>query len=333
MGHRVGVVGATGAVGREFADLLTQRRFPVADLRLLASPRSAGASIAFQGEPLRVEALSRERLRGLDYVFFSAGAGVSREFAPAARDQGAVVIDNSSAFRMDPQVPLVVPELNPGALEGHRGIIANPNCSTILLVMVLAPIHRRARVRRAIVATYQAASGAGAKAVAELEAQMKDPSTPASVFPHRIAGNLFPHVGEFEPDSGVTGEERKILLETRKILDEPTLAVSATCVRVPVGRAHSESVVLDLERPLSPREARELLSQSPGVRVVDDPERRHYPTPLQAAGGDDVLVGRLRKEPVFEHGLALFLAGDQLRKGAALNGIQIAECLARVRSA
>jgi aspartate-semialdehyde dehydrogenase len=332
MGHRLGVVGATGAVGREFADLLSQRRFPVASLRLLASPRSAGATISFQGEPLKVEALSRDRLQGLDYVFFSAGATVSREFAPAARDHGAVVIDNSSAFRMEPQVPLVVPELNPAALERHQGIIAVPNCSTILLVMVLGPIHRRAGVRRAIVTTYQAASGAGAKAVAELEAQMKNPGTPPSVFPHPIAGNLFPQVGEFESQTGVTGEERKIQLETRKILDEPTLAISATCVRVPVARAHSESVILELERALSAAEARELLARSPGVRVVDEPAQRRYPTPLQAAGGDDVLVGRLRAETLFEHGLALFLAGDQLRKGAALNGIQIAECLARVRS-
>ncbi len=332
MGHVVGIVGATGAVGEELLGVLEQRAFPCDELRLLASSRSAGRTLRFRGEPVQVEALTGERLAGCSRVFFSAGAGVSREWAPRAVAAGAVVIDNSSAFRYDPQIPLVVPEVNPEAARGHAGILANPNCTTILLVVVLAPLQRRAGLRRVVVATYQSASGAGALAMQELEAQTRaalagEPARPEQ-FPRPIAFNLFPHIDVFLEDEGfATKEEMKVVWESRKILGLPELPLVSTCVRVPVRRAHSEAVFVELERPLEATEARALLAAAPGVRLVDDPARGEYPTPRDAEGEDPVLVGRVRPDPSCERGLCLFLAGDQLRKGAALNAVQIAELL------
>jgi aspartate-semialdehyde dehydrogenase len=332
MGHRVAIVGATGAVGQELLRVLEQRAYPVDAMRLLASPRSAGRRLAFAGEELEVEPLSEEALRGCDVAFFSAGGGTSKAWAPKAAEAGAVVIDNSSAFRLDPEVPLVVPEVNPQAAQAHQGIIANPNCTTILLVVVLAPLHTAAGLKRCVVATYQSASGAGALAMEELRTQTAaalagDPLEPAQ-FPQPIAFNLFPHIDVFLPDEGdATREEMKVVWEARKILGLPDLAVVSTCVRVPVLRAHSEAVFLELERPLEPSAARNALRSAPGVQVVDDPANARYPTPRDADGEDDVLVGRIRPDPSAPNGLCLFLSGDQLRKGAALNAVQIAELL------
>ncbi|RMG17406.1 MAG: aspartate-semialdehyde dehydrogenase [Planctomycetota bacterium] len=333
MGRNVAIVGATGAVGVELLRVLEAREFPLDALRLLASPRSAGRRLRFRGEELPVELLGPRSFDGCSLAFFSAGAGVSRAWAPRAVEAGAVVVDNSSAFRYEPDVPLVVPEVNAEAVLGHRGIVANPNCTTILLLVVLAPLHARAGVRRCVVATYQAASGAGAQAVRELEDQSRallagEEPRPER-FPRPLAFNLFPHVDSFLPEEGfATREEMKVVWEARKILGVPDLALVCTCVRVPVFRAHSEAVFLQFERPLSLEEARSALSQAPGVRVVDDPEAAEYPTPRLAEGGDEVLVGRLRVDPSCERGLCLFLAGDQVRKGAALNAVQIAELLA-----
>jgi len=332
MGQRVAMVGATGAVGRELISVLEEREFPLDELRLLASPRSAGAEIPFRGETLRVEELSVERLRGCDVAFFSAGGGVSLEWGPKAVEAGAVVVDNSSAFRMDEAVPLIVPEVNPEAVQAHQGILANPNCTTILLVVVLEPLRKLAGLKRLRVATYQAASGAGARAMEELEAQARailaGQEPVVEHFPQPIGFNLFPHIDRFLPEEDwATKEEMKVVWESRKILGLPELAAVSTCVRVPVLRAHSEAVFLELERELSPEAAREALAGAPGVRVVDDPAAGRYPTPREADGIDDVLVGRIRRDPTCATGLCLFLAGDQLRKGAALNAVQIAELL------
>jgi aspartate-semialdehyde dehydrogenase len=327
----VAVVGATGAVGREFLAVLAARGFPVRQLRLLASPRSVGQRLPFRGEQLPVEALAADSFRGVDLALFSAGSAVAREHAPRAQAAGAVVVDNSSAFRLDPAVPLVVPEVNAAALAGHRGLIANPNCSTILLAVVAAPLHRAAGLRRIVVSTYQAASGAGQQAIRELRAglaaQLARTLPPAAVaLPQPLAGNVFPQVDVFGPD-GYTREEDKLLHELRKILALPGLLVDATCVRVPVERCHSESVAVELERPLAVEAARALLAAAAGVELVDDPSARRYPMPLDQAGRDPVAVGRLRAGRVFTPGLTFWLAGDQLRKGAALNAVQIAEAL------
>lgn len=332
MGHKIAIVGATGAVGAELLRTLEERKFPVDELRLLASVRSAGRQLTFAGEPHTVEALSADRFDGCSVVFFSAGGGTSKEWAPQAAERGAVVIDNSSAFRYDPTVPLVVPEVNAHAISGHKGIIANPNCTTILLVVVLAPLHAAAGLKRAVVATYQAASGAGAQAMEELREQTRvilDGGEPVpNKFPQPIGFNLFPHIDVFLPeDDYATKEEMKVVWEARKIMELPELKAVCTCVRVPVLRAHSEAVFLEFERPLSADDARRALQAAPGVRVVDDPAAGRYPTPREADGGDDVLVGRVRPDPTCERGLCLFLAGDQLRKGAALNAVQIAELL------
>lgn len=338
MGHKVAIVGATGAVGQELLAVLEQRAFPLDELRLLASPRSAGRRLRFRGEELPVEVLSRERLAGCTLALFSAGGGTSREWAPRAVEAGAVVVDNSSAFRQDPEVPLVVPEVNAAAAAAHRGIIANPNCTTILLVVALAPLHALGGLARVVVASYQAASGAGAQAMAELEAQSRAVlagETPrVEHLPRQIAFNLFPHIDVFLPDEGLASrEEMKVVWETRKIMGLPALQAVSTCVRVPVLRAHSEAVFLELERPVTVEAARAALAAAPGVRLVDDPLAGVYPTPLEAAGEDDVLVGRVRIDPTLPHGpdggrgLCLFLSGDQLRKGAALNAVQIAELL------
>jgi aspartate-semialdehyde dehydrogenase len=331
MGYRVAIVGATGAVGTELLQILEQRRFPVSSLRLFASERSAGKQVRFCGEELMVEPLRADAFRGVELAFFSAGAARSREFAPQAVQAGAVVIDNSSAFRLEPDVPLVIPEINGDTLKNHRGIIANPNCSTIILLMALAPLRQLTRIRRILVSTYQAASGAGAQAMQELldstRAYLQGEPFEPRVLPYPYAFNLFSHNSPIGAD-GYNEEERKILLESRKILGEPELAISATCVRVPVLRAHSESIHVELEhRP--PLEAiRAAYRAFAGVKLVDDRERNHFPMPIEATGCDEVLVGRLREDTALPNGLALFACGDQLRKGAALNAVQIAERIA-----
>ena len=329
-GSTVAVVGATGAVGQELLALLAERDFPLRELRLLASKRSVGKTMPFGGEELRVHALAPGCFDGVDVALFSAGGEVSRQFAPQAVDAGAVVVDNSSAFRLEPEVPLVVPEVNGAVVADHRGILANPNCSTILLVMALAPLHRAAGLEAVCVSTYQAASGAGQRAMEELRSGLRgllDGSPePATVFPQPLAGNLFPHVDRFEP-SGYTREEDKMLYETRRILDLPELPVEATCVRVPVERCHSEAVTVRLQRPLSVSQARELFATGEGLQLQDEPAANVYPMPLPMTGTDAVAVGRVRPSRLFDPGLTFWLAGDQLRKGAALNAVQIAERL------
>jgi aspartate-semialdehyde dehydrogenase len=332
MGQNVVIVGATGAVGHELLRVLEDRDFPVDRLRLLASPRSAGKTLQFKGEPVSVEALSTDALTGSSIAFFSAGGGISKEWAPKAVECGAVVVDNSSAFRYDPEVPLVVPEVNPEAVKAHKGIIANPNCTTILLVVVLAPLHEAAGLRRVVVATYQAASGAGAQAMEELRSQtgvvLGGGEPVPNAFPAPIAFNLFPHIDVFlSEEENATREEMKVVWETRKIMGLPGLSAVSTCVRVPVLRAHSEACFLEFDRELLADQAREVLRKAPGVRVVDDPAAGVYPTPREADGIDDVLVGRIRSDPSTTNGLCLFLSGDQLRKGAALNAVQVAELL------
>jgi aspartate-semialdehyde dehydrogenase len=325
------ILGATGAVGQEFLAILERRALSIRSLRLLASSRSAGRTLTFRGKPIQVEEVSAYGFDGIDIALFSAGAAVSREWAPVAIQAGARVIDNSSAFRMDPAVPLVIPEINPQAL-GDARLIANPNCSTIVMNMVVWPLHRRNRVRRIVVSTYQAASGAGWQAMKELECQTRDvlegrPAAPR-VFPHPIAFNLFSHNTAIGPD-GYNVEETKMVQETRKIFGEPNLAITATCIRVPVLRAHSEAINLTFEEPVTEHEVREILSAAPGVKVVDDRAANRFPMPLDASGQDEVLVGRIRQDisQPDGRGIDLFASGDQLRKGAALNAVQIAECL------
>ncbi len=328
--YHVAIAGATGAVGTEFLNLLESREFPLAGLRLLASERSAGRSLTFRGKPLPVELLTTDSFKGIDIALFSAGGSRSKEFAPAAVRDGALVIDNSSAYRMDENVPLVIPEINPDDIREHKGIIANPNCSTIVMLMAVAPLRQLADVRRIVASTYQAASGAGAQAMQELMEQTHDalrdrPITPR-VFPHPIAFNLFSHNTKID-DTGYNEEERKMIYESRKILHDPTMKISATCIRVPVLRAHSESVNIEFETGKRPTldAMRHALSQFPGVRVVDDRAENHFPMPIEASGQDDVLVGRLRYDLSNDDAVDLFLSGDQILKGAALNGIQIAE--------
>ena len=326
---RVAVVGATGAVGPEVLAILADRGFPAAEVVPFASARSAGSRVGFAGEQLEVRELTDDSLAGFDLALFSAGAATSRRYAPEAVKRGCMVIDKSSAFRMDPQVPLVVPEVNPDAAEGHRGIISNPNCSTIQLVVALKPLHDRARIRNVTVATYQAVSGTGKRAMEELrdqsQAALGGGDVQASVYPHPIAFNVLPHCDAFDgPD---TFEETKLIKETHKILGDDSIGISATCVRVPVWRSHSEAVWIETEQPLTADEARQLLEGAPGVRVVDDPSAAGYPTPSEAAGDDDVLVGRIREDGSRRNGLALWVVADNLRKGAALNGVQIAELL------
>jgi aspartate-semialdehyde dehydrogenase len=329
----VGVVGATGAVGVELLRCLEQRRFPLAELRLFASARSAGKSLSFRGEPLVVRELREDSFRGVNIALFSAGAATSRRFAPFAVQAGATVIDNSSAFRMDAAVPLVVPEINPGTMHGHRGIIANPNCCAIISITPLWPVHRANRIVRLLLATYQAASGAGAAAMEELRestrAYLEGREYPPRVLPHPYAFNLFSHNTRIDPATGYNDEETKVIQETRKIFADPQIRVSATCVRVPVLRAHSVAISFECERPIDPREVRELMRTAPGVRLVDDPEGNYFPMPKDATGEDAILVGRIRRDVSDPSGrsIALFVAGDQLLKGAALNAVQIAELL------
>jgi aspartate-semialdehyde dehydrogenase len=327
---KVAIVGATGAVGTEFLTLLEERSFPVTSLRAFASPRSAGRTVSYAGQEVVVEPLPEDGNLGADVVFSSAGGSVSLAGAWRWVEHGAAVVDNTSAWRMDERVPLVVPEVNPEALEGHQGVIANPNCSTIIALMALAPLHRAFGLKRAVVATYQAVSGAGLWGIEELRRQTAaalagEPVQPEK-FKHQIAFNVFSHDSAVG-DDGYNAEERKLLLESRKILGLPDLAVSATCVRVPVYRAHSEAIHASFERPVTADAAREVLAASPGVRVVDDRDGNTFPMPLDAAGKDDTLVGRLREDTALPNGLALFVSGDQIRKGAALNAVQIAETL------
>jgi aspartate-semialdehyde dehydrogenase len=328
--YSVAIVGATGAVGQELLQVLETRRFPVRALRLLASEQSAGKEMRFHGERISVEALRHDSFHGIDIAFFSAGSTRSKQFAPCAVQAGAVVIDNSSAFRMNPEVPLVVPEINPEAIASHKGIIANPNCSTIILLMALEPLRRLSRIRRIVVSTYQAASGAGARAMQELldatRAYLSGEPYAPTVLPHPYAFNLFSHDSAVG-DDGYNEEERKIILETRKIWGDPEIAVSPTCVRVPVLRAHSESIVAELETRPSLEAIYAAYRAFEGVRLVDDRARNYFPMPIEATGRDEVLVGRLRYDAGVPNGVALFACGDQLRKGAALNAVQIAEHL------
>ncbi|MEB3238964.1 MAG: aspartate-semialdehyde dehydrogenase [Cyanobacteriota bacterium] len=328
----VAILGATGAVGHELLALLEERNFPLRDLRLLASPRSAGACLPWRGESLPVEPVGPTSFDGVDLVLASAGGSVSREWAPVAIEQGATVIDNSSAFRLDPTVPLVVPEVNGAAAFAHRGLIANPNCTTILLTLALAPLAARRPLRRVVVSTYQSASGAGARAMEELQQLSRtvlDGGEPVSeVLPHSLAFNLFLHNSPLQPN-GYCEEELKMLNETRKIMNLPDLRLTATCVRVPVLRAHSEAVNIEFSEPFPVDEARELLRAAPGVELLEDFDTNRFPMPTDVTGRDPVAVGRIRQDLSEPNGLELWLCGDQIRKGAALNAIQIAELLQR----
>ncbi|HEY9728234.1 MAG TPA: aspartate-semialdehyde dehydrogenase [Chroococcales cyanobacterium] len=327
---RVAILGATGAVGTELLELLQSRNFPVADLKLLASSRSAGRSLSFQGESLPVEAVSEKSFENVDLVLASAGGSTSKAWAAKAVEKGAVVIDNSSAFRMDPQVPLVIPEVNPEAAANHRGIIANPNCTTILMAVAVWPLHQIQPVQRIVAATYQSASGAGMRAMEEVKAQalaiLQGQTPPTECFPYPLAFNLFPHNTPLN-EQGYCEEEMKMLNETRKIFNEPQLRVSATCVRVPVLRAHSETINLEFAQPFPLEKARDVLANAPGVRLVEDWKANYFPMPIDASGRDEVLVGRIRQDLSHPCGLELWLSGDQIRKGAALNAVQIAELL------
>jgi aspartate-semialdehyde dehydrogenase len=324
------VLGATGAVGQELLALLEERRFPVAELLPLASLRSAGQELSWQGASLTVQPVQAGCFTGVDLVLASAGGSVSRAWAPEAVAAGAVVIDNSSAFRLDPDVPLVVPEVNPEAAFRHRGVIANPNCTTILLTVALAPLAARRPIRRVVISTYQSASGAGARAMEELRQLSRtvlDGGEPvSSVLPHSLAFNLFLHNSPLEP-SGYCEEELKMLNETRKIMDLPDLRLSATCVRVPVLRAHSEAVNIEFSEPFPVEEARALLAVAPGVELIEDFDANRFPMPTDVTGRDPVAVGRIRQDLSEPNALELWLCGDQIRKGAALNAIQIAELL------
>jgi aspartate-semialdehyde dehydrogenase len=334
-GATIAIAGATGAVGVEILKCLDSRRFPVTGLRLLASARSAGRTLPFQGRDIAVEELTEDSFAGIDFALFSAGSGISKRFAPAAVRAGAVVVDNSSAFRMDPDVPLVVPEVNGAALAGHKGIVANPNCVAIIAVMALAPLHRIAAIQRLSLSTYQAASGAGAAAMEELrlstEAYLRGETYAPRVLRHPYAFNLFSHDAAVDAETGYNGEELKVMAETRRILATPSLPISVTCVRVPVLRAHAIAINVSFDRVVPPEAARAALASAPGLRVIDDRAGNHFPMPAEASGQEDVLVGRVRTDLGDPSGqtLSLFVAGDQLLKGAAQNAVQIAELLSR----
>jgi aspartate-semialdehyde dehydrogenase len=331
----IAVVGATGAVGVEILQCLEKRKFPYSSVRALASARSAGKRLPFDGKSIVVEELTESSFDGVDLALFSAGGATSKKYAPIAVAKGAVVVDNSSAFRMQSDVPLVVPEINPEQLTKHPGIIANPNCAAIISITPLWPIHKVNPIKRLIISTYQAASGAGAAAMEELRestrAALEGRAYEQKVLPHPYAFNLFSHNTKIDPATGYNEEESKVIAEARKIFGEPNLMVSATCVRVPVLRAHCVSLTFECERPITPKEVRGILTSAPGVRVVDDAERNYFPMPKDATGEDNILVGRIRKDLSDASGksISLFCAGDQLLKGAALNAVQIAECLMR----
>ncbi|MCM1982318.1 aspartate-semialdehyde dehydrogenase [Lyngbya confervoides] len=328
--YSVAILGATGAVGAELLQLLEERNFPISNLKLLASPRSAGQVLEFKGECFTLEAVSEKSFQGMDIVLASAGGSTSKAWAEAIVQSGAVMIDNSSAFRMDPSVPLVVPEVNPDAVEDHRGIIANPNCTTILMSLAVWPLHQACPIQRLLAATYQSASGAGARAMEELKQQtqaiLNQQDPPAEIFPYPLAFNLFPHNSPLNAQ-GYCEEEMKMIHETRKIFGAPDLRVSATCVRVPVLRAHSEAINLEFAEPLSADRARQILAEAPGVKLLEDWDKNYFPMPMDASGKDEVLVGRIRQDLSHPCGLELWICGDQIRKGAALNAIQIAELL------
>ena len=331
----VAVVGATGAVGQEMVEVLEERKLPVKELRLFASERTAGETLTFQDRSLTVKLLTKDAFNGVDIALFSAGEEVSREYAPIAVSAGAVVIDNSAEWRMKSDVPLVVPEVNPEAALRHHGIIANPNCSTIQMVVALKPLHEAARIKRIVVSSYQSVSGTGKEAMDELmdqtRALLSFQEAVPHVYPFQIAFNLLPQIGSFDAQ-GNSSEEMKLVNETRKIMEDDRIRISATTVRVPVFRAHSESVNIETERKLSANEARALLATAPGVMVFDDPQRKVYPMPLEVSGTDEVYVGRIREDASVESGLNLWIVADNLRKGAALNAVQIAEKLIRAAS-
>jgi aspartate-semialdehyde dehydrogenase len=329
----VAIVGVTGAVGAEFIATMDKRAFPVGKLKALASARSAGKTIDFRGERIFIEELTPHSFHGVDIALFSAGGGISRKYAPIAVKSGTVVIDNSSAFRMDPDVPLVIPEINARRIRDHRGIIAVPNCSAITALVPLWPIHQQNRIKRVILSTYQAASGAGAAAMEELVESTRAkldgrPFTP-KVIPHPYAFNVFSHNTAIDPETGYNEEESKVIKETRKIFEDERIAIGVTCVRVPVLRAHSEAITFECEKPISEDDVRRILTNAPGVKIVDDRIRNYFPMPIDASGQDDVLVGRIRKDlsDPSGHSIAMFVSADQLLKGAALNAIQIAELL------
>jgi aspartate-semialdehyde dehydrogenase len=331
-GYRVCVVGATGVVGQEMIKVLEQREFPLKDLKLLASERTAGTKLEFKGEGLKVQVLREDSFKGMEIGLFSAGGPISQKFAPIASREGCVVIDNTSAFRMDPEVPLVVPEVNAHAIADytHKGIIANPNCSTIQMVVVLKPIHDVAKIKRVVVSTYQSVSGTGKEAIRELEKQtlaiFNQKEIQCKVYPHQIAFNCLPHIDVFS-ENGYTKEEIKMINETKKIMEDESIAVTATTVRVPVFYAHSESVNIETAKKITPEEVRQILAQAPGVVVVDNPKKNEYPLAIHAAGKDETFVGRIREDPSIENGIDMWIVSDNIRKGAALNAVQIAEIL------
>jgi aspartate-semialdehyde dehydrogenase len=333
MSVNVAIVGATGAVGQEFLNVLAERKFPIRTLKLLASARSAGKTVDFAGATHTIQELTKESFKDVKIAFFSAGGSISKEFAPAAVAAGAIVVDNTSAFRMKDGIPLVVPEVKPQEIFKHNGLIANPNCSSIIMNVPVWPLHKANRVKRLVISTYQAVSGAGAWGLYELEAQTKAYAAGQPVkkekFPHQILNNVFAHNSKVDPANGYNEEENKMVNETRKIFADPKIMVSATCVRVPVPRAHSESINIEFERPMTPAQVREILAKAPGVKIVDDPANNHFPMPLEASGQDDVLVGRIRQDISRDdgRGIDLFVSGDQVRKGAATNAVQIAERL------
>lgn len=328
--YNVGVVGATGAVGRRMISILEERNFPVQRLSLLASPRSVGQVLTFKDQPIEVEVLTQDSFADLDFGLFSAGAAISRKFAPCAVQAGCVVVDNSSAFRMEKDVPLVVPEVNPQAIGDLPGIIANPNCSTIQMVLALYPIHARYRIKRVVVSTYQSVSGSGQKAISELVQQTRnildDKEIDKQVYPHQIGFNCLPHIDVFM-ENGYTKEEMKMVNETRKILEDESIQVSPTTVRVPVFYSHSESVNVETEKPILAEDVKKLLAKFPGIRVVDDPQKCEYPLATDAEGKDEVFVGRLRNDISMENAINFWVVSDNLRKGAALNAVQIAELI------
>jgi aspartate-semialdehyde dehydrogenase len=332
--YKVAIVGATGAVGTEMIKILEERKFPISELSLYASSRSAGRTVEFEGDGIMVQELNKKNFSSFDLVLFSAGEKVSLEWAPIAQKEGAVVIDNSKAFRMREDVPLVVPEVNGEDIKWHKGIIANPNCSTIQLVVVIKPLHDRRKIERVVISTYQSVSGTGLRAMVELREQtfsvLQEKEIKTEVYPHPIAFNCFPHIGKFCPD-GYTEEEHKLMEETKKIMHDEELSITATTVRVPVFVGHCESVNLEFEDSITPEEAKSVLEQAEGVEVVDEPEHALYPSPFDVAHKDKVYVGRIREDPSIPYGLNLWIVADNLRKGAALNAVQIAEQLVNWR--
>lgn len=327
MGLTLGVIGATGAVGRKMLEILEERNVNIEKLRLFASKRSAGEKIKFKDQEVTVELLTEEVMKDkFDYLLFSAGGSVSAHYAPIAAEAGNTVIDNSSQWRMTEEIPLIVPEVNAHVLKGYRGIIANPNCSTIQMVVALAPLHKRYGIDKVVVSTYQAVSGSGHNAIVELENQMKDSNYPNDVYPKRIAANCIPHIDVFN-DNGFTKEELKMVYETQKIFEDNTIKVNATTVRVPVFYSHSESVYIEFNESPDVDEVKEILSKSPGIIVLDNPELNEYPTPMEVANSDDTFVGRIRKDIFNSKALSLWVVADNLRKGAATNAVQILEAL------